>query len=98
MILEEQDAALIRQILSQHVPGLPVFAFGSRVTGKARKFSDLDLYIKTGNKLPSQIIDDLKDAFSESDLPIRVDVLDWHAVSPEFQKIIDTQAKIFLFE
>ena len=31
----------------------------------------------------------LKEAFEESDLPFRVNVLDWHEISPEFQKVIE---------
>jgi len=30
----------------------------------------------------------IKDAFSESDLPFRVDVLEWSRTSEEFRKII----------
>jgi DNA-directed RNA polymerase beta subunit len=31
----------------------------------------------------------LKEAFQESDLAFRVDVLDWHALSPEFRGVIE---------
>jgi hypothetical protein len=31
----------------------------------------------------------LKDAFSASDLPIAIDVVDWHAISPEFRAEIE---------
>jgi hypothetical protein len=33
----------------------------------------------------------LKDAFSESDLSFRVDVIQWCRTSPEFRKIIEPQ-------
>ena len=31
----------------------------------------------------------LKEAFQESDLPIRVDLVDWHRISPEFRTVIE---------
>ena len=39
-------------------------------------------------------LEELKTAFSESDLKIAVDVLHWHAVSPEFQRVIDREYEI----
>ena len=40
-------------------------------------------------KLDWHVIANLKYAFEESDLPYRVDVLDWHSTSPEFRKVIE---------
>jgi predicted nucleotidyltransferase len=78
----------VKAILAAHVPGCEVRVFGSRVNGTARKHSDLDLAVVGPEKLSSEIIEDLREAFQESDLPIRVDVLDWNAVSEPFKKII----------
>jgi len=36
------------------------------------------------------------EAFEESDLPIRVDGLDWHTTSPEFRKVIEKQNAVVL--
>ena len=45
--LPADQLARVRDIVRQHVHGGAVFAFGSRVSGRAKKFSDLDLMIKT---------------------------------------------------
>ena len=82
---------LIRQLLQQHVPRCEVRAFGSRANGKAKKHSDLDLVVVGKQKLPRQTVYGLAEDFRESDLPFRVDVLDWHAISPEFRKVIEKQ-------
>lgn len=63
-------------------------AYGSRVKGKAKRFSDLDLAVKSDAELDLAELFALRDAFSESDLPIRVDVLDLHDVPPEFMAAI----------
>jgi type I restriction enzyme S subunit len=80
---------IVRDILRKHVPGFEVWAFGSRARGRAKPWSDLDLAIisDTGLKLP--VIARLQDDFSESDLPWRVDVVDWATTSPAFRSIIE---------
>jgi len=79
----------VKRILSEHVPECEVRVFGSRIKQAAKAWSDLDLAIVGTDKLGQHALYDLKEAFEESDLPIRVDVLDWHAISPEFRAVID---------
>jgi len=80
--------AIVREILHKHVPQYAVWAFGSRVTGKARRFSDLDLAIITDKPLSLDVSASLRDDFSESDLPWKVDVVDWATTSDTFRAII----------
>lgn len=51
--------------------------------------SDLDLVIITDQPLPLSIQGALADAFSDSDLPWRVDVVDWATTSDSFKAIIE---------
>ncbi len=81
----------IRWILDRHVPGCEVRAFGSRVTGKTKPWSDLDLAVVGPSPIGWENVERLIEAFQGSTLPFRVDVLDWHDVSPSFQAIIDQQ-------
>ncbi len=71
-----------------------VRAFGSRVDWTAKDYSDLDLAVRGSGTLKTGVLGRLKEAFEESDLPFRVDVLDWHATSPEFQKVIEKQYEV----
>jgi predicted nucleotidyltransferase len=87
--VETQYLTEIRSILQHHVPDCEVRVFGSRFNGKAKRFSDIDLALVGAESLDWERIEALKDAFSESNLPIMVDVLDWNAISPEFRKIIE---------
>lgn len=79
----------VRRILERVVPGIPVWAFGSRVTGNARRFSDLDLAVAAGRPVPKDTLWDLRESFSDSDLPFRVDVVDLASVSPEFKAAVE---------
>ncbi len=55
---------IMREILKKHVPGCEVRAFGSRVRGRARTYSDL---------------------------PFRVEIMDWKAISAESRKVIEAR-------
>lgn len=78
----------VKQILGRCAPECEVWAFGSRVRGRAERNSDLDLVLVAAERLDWRFVERLKDAFSESDLPFTVDVLDWHGIDDEFREII----------
>lgn len=86
--------ATVKDILQKNVPGTEVRAFGSRVNGKAKKHSDLDLVIIGKKRMDFLSLANLKEAFQESDIPIRVDVVDWHAVSQEFREVINKNCEL----
>lgn len=79
---------IVSAILRRHVPGCAVWAFGSRAKWNAKPYSDLDLAIITDCPLDLRISAALTDDFSESDLPFKVDVVDWATSSEAFRKII----------
>ena len=90
MYLTPDELTSVKRILTFWLPGVPAYAFGSRVHGKNLKpRSDLDICLKPDTQLPLMEIQRLKDAFTLSDLPMRVDVLDWNDISAEFRKIIE---------
>ncbi|MBU2655735.1 nucleotidyltransferase family protein [Acidomonas methanolica] len=83
-----EERAIVLRILNEIVPGREVRAFGSRVTGKAKPFSDLDLAIMGDEPLSLETRARLEEAFSDSELPWRVDVLDWAVTDNHFKEII----------
>ncbi len=87
--LQTEHLAEVRRILQLHLPGRTVWAFGSRVQGNAKPFSDLDLAVMGDTPLDFRQLAALKDAFADSNLPFRVDVVDWAASGEAFRKIID---------
>ena len=89
--LAERYLDEVRAILRQHVPDYEVWAYGSRVTGGAFEASDLDLVTRHPADLhqPCENLLDLRDAFVESNLPIRVDVMDWARIPDAFRREIE---------
>jgi predicted nucleotidyltransferase len=86
--LRPDHLEIVKSVLAAHVPEAEVRAFGSRVTSTAVDYSDLDLVIVGDRKIDRQTLYRLEEAFEESDLPFRVDVLDWHRISESFRKVI----------
>ena len=87
--LNPNHLATVLRILAEHVPECEVRAFGSRATWTARDYSDLDLAVIGDDPLDWRTLARLKEAIEESSLPMRVDVLDWHATSESFRKVIE---------
>ena len=80
---------IVSDILRRHVPQFDVWAFGSRARFTAKKHSDLDLVVVSDQPLPISLCAAIMEAFSESDLPYRVDVVDWASTGESFREIIE---------
>jgi type I restriction enzyme S subunit len=96
LALTPEQRAIVRDILQSHLPpSAKIWVFGSRATGGAKPFSDLDLAIDAARPLTLDETASLRDAFSESDLPWKVDVVDTHTIDAGFRQIILTNAVRF---
>lgn len=85
---EECDEVL--RILAEHLPpDTEVRVFGSRAAGSPKPWSDLDLALAGPDPLPLALVARLAEAFDESALPFKVDLVDRSTVSPAFGAIID---------
>ena len=83
---------IMQGILREHLPmGVKVWVFGSRANWTTKDSSDLDIALEGENKLSHKLLGALKDTFEDSTLPYTVDVVDLHAVSHDFKKIVEEQ-------
>lgn len=67
---------------------MDVRAFGSPVKHTAKPYSDLDLTLITNQPLSFAQLAAITAALATSDLPIRVNVVDWASASEAFRKHI----------
>jgi type I restriction enzyme S subunit len=81
---------IVSELLQKHVPNHEVWAFGSRAQRKAKPYSDLDLVLIDNAPLPPDVHAALADELSESDLPWKVDLVDWTRTSDAFRRIIES--------
>ena len=75
--LRPDHLAIVRDALRRHVPDREVLAFGSRATWTAKDYSDLDLAVMGEEPLSLRTVSALDEALGDSDLPFKVDVVDW---------------------
>lgn len=93
--IRPEHLEIVCRILRRHAPGYEVWAFGSRARRTAKAYSDLDLAVISDRPLSLALNAALADAFAESDLPFKVDVVDWASASGSFRAIIE-QDKVVL--
>jgi len=86
--VRSDDLTIIRKILAEYIPHATVWAFGSRVQGTQKEYSDLDLAIIHPEPLNAKLLAKLRLAFEESDLPFKVDIVEFASASPRFRDII----------
>ncbi|MCL5436349.1 MAG: nucleotidyltransferase domain-containing protein [Candidatus Dependentiae bacterium] len=83
--LAPKELAIVRAILSKYP--YRFYAFGSRAKGTQRRFSDLDLCYK--DAIPERVLAELDAAFEESDLPFKVDLINFSKISDDFKRLIE---------
>ncbi|MFA7239992.1 MAG: nucleotidyltransferase domain-containing protein [Sulfuricellaceae bacterium] len=95
--LPQRDLQELLSILRTHVPQAEIWAYGSRVSGRAHEASDLDLVLRNpaNPAIPMTGLPALREALSESRLPILVDVQDWARIPATFRREIE-QAHVVL--
>ena len=85
----EADLDTVKAILHAQVPGREVWAFGSRARRCAKPYSDLDLAIMGEEAISLDTLAALNEAFAESDLPWKVDVVDWARLGDAFRLTVE---------
>lgn len=96
--ISQSNFNIVLDILKKFVPDCEVRVFGSRYKWTAKTYSDLDLAIVGKDKLDWELISDLREAFQESDLTFRVDVLDWYSIEESFRNVILESGYEILFK
>ena len=91
MLLRDKDRDSILTI-AQKIFKEPVsiWAYGSRVNGKAHSMSDLDLALvsKNNKKIDIDEYMNFKELLRDSNIPILIQVLDWNRIPQYFHKNI----------
>jgi predicted nucleotidyltransferase len=92
--VSNKELKIILDIIETYASDCEVRVFGSRYRGTAKNYSDLDLVFVGKEKLGINRTGELREAFQESNLPYRVDVLDWNSISENFKNIINNKYEV----
>ena len=84
--MEPRHWKIVQDILKKYP--YDFYAFGSRAKGTQRRFSDLDICFKAS--IPWNVRGHIDEDFEESDLPFKVDVVDWNMCDELFRAKISS--------
>lgn len=93
LALDAAQLRLVRQLINGVLPGATMAVFGSRATGRARPFSDLDLLLIEPRALSWLQRADLRDAFEASSLPFKVDVVEVNSLAAGMAQRVRAEAR-----
>lgn len=94
LFIDNKSLNILIDIFSSFCPNSEVFAYGSRINGKAHEGSDLDLVIKNFPK--DKNLYELKEILSESNVLFLTDINVYENLPDSFKKEIDkNNIKIF---
>lgn len=90
LAITPDELAQVQAILTRVLPAdVRAGVFGSRARGNPKPWSDLDLVLEGQGPLPLSLMAELAEAFDESALPWKVDLVDRASVGDAFGRIID---------
>ena len=89
----ERVREITLEVLGPH--DVRVYLFGSCVTGRVRRSSDIDVAIDPVHPLPSALLAELRERLEESDVPYDVDVVDLSAAGPEIRARVEREGVLW---
>ncbi|MGK5082235.1 nucleotidyltransferase domain-containing protein [Bdellovibrionota bacterium FG-1] len=88
-VIASDQKKLIIDLVLKYFPHARLIAFGSRISGDAGTYSDLDLALDQGGApLALTELSQVEEDLSNGDIPFKVDLVDFNRCSAEFQQII----------
>jgi len=87
-MISEKNLKILKEILYKYFDKSEIFVFGSRVKKNSKKYSDIDILIKGKKEIDFSLLTKVEMELEESDLPITVDIIDYHRIEKNFYKNI----------
>ena len=89
--LKPRHRAMIEALLKKHLPGVEVWAYGSRVNGRSHNGSDLDLVLRGPDlaRIVTSRLIDFTEALRDSTIPFLVEAHDWAGLPESFHREIE---------
>ena len=90
----------IKALLHKHLPGVEVWAYGSRVNGRSHDGSDLDLVLRSPQlaEIDAPPLADFTEALQDSTIPFLVEARDWARLPTSFHHEIEREHVVLVGE
>ena len=86
---------MIVTLTHNRLPGATVYLFGSRARKDYSEGADIDIAIDAGKKITIDIISELYNDVEDTDIPVRVDFVDFNRTSPELIEQIEKEGIVW---
>ena len=99
LYINPKHIEITKNILNKNISNtISVWIFGSRVFANSKPYSDLDIALQNNNNetIPLKTLASIKADFIDSDLPWKVDVIDYNSISGIFKENVDASKVKFL--
>mgnify|MGYP001612432679 CR=1 FL=1 len=94
-MIDPKTREFIRRTIRSYLPdpSYRLFLFGSRTQTHHHPYSDVDIGIEGRSRVSAKVLADIEEALEESDLPVRVGVVDFISVASDFRRIAQMHAQ-----
>ena len=94
--LSKEQIDFIKKILFTYIPNVKAYVFGSRARGNYKRYSDLDVVLDSHSPISIKTWLEIQEQFSESSLPIKVDLIEMNKLDPSFKAKIQDELQELL--
>jgi len=93
LLLATRHRRILERLLREHLPGVEVWAYGSRVKGRSHDGSDLDLVLRGPGleAIPMDRLGEFWEALTDSSIPFLVEARDWVRLPERFHRQIERE-------
>lgn len=93
--IDKETKEKIINLISALMPKVKIILFGSRARGTHGKWSDIDIALDAGKILPVADVDEIKSIFKGTNIPYKIEIVDFHSVSKDMQSAIKNEGVIW---
>ena len=86
--IEKEVKEKIIAVINALIPQAKIYLFGSRAHRTYSKWSDIDIALDADAPLPAVDVGEVRDMLAESNIPYKIEVLDFHRDSKDMQESI----------
>jgi predicted nucleotidyltransferase len=90
-LIDLETKEKIIKIITTFIPDAKIYLFGSRARGTASKWSDIDIALDAGKLLPNVAIDEIISVFQATNIPYKIEIVDFHKVNNDMQESISRE-------
>ena len=98
--LSDRHRRTLKALFNEHLPGVEVWAYGSRVNGGSHDGSDLDLVLRGPEleEIPAGRLAEFEEAVRKSTIPFPVEARDWTRLPDWFHQDIETEHVVLVVQ